>query len=198
MAFESYCASCTRMNENQNYGKYYCTMKGEWRKASDPKCNNYCEAYSRSNGGRENMYYYSSNYYITTAILSIIRALDNNYQIQVLGEFIENNLRKDMKYFSLLAAYEIIGPQIAEKLHKDPNKIITATTMFYQYIKPTIKAIENNETKLAIEIYKNMTLILANKYNIDTNIELSKTQEINNANLDIGFTRKRVLPGLTG
>ena len=89
MAYESYCAACTYMNESEYYGKYYCTTKGEWRKASDPKCYNYCEAYGRSNGARENMYYYSSRYYITTAILNIVRALDNNYQIKVIGDFIE-------------------------------------------------------------------------------------------------------------
>lgn len=191
MAYESYCAACTYMNENQNYGKYYCTRKGEWRKASDPKCYNFCEAYSRSNGGRENMYYYSSRYYITTAILSIVRALDNNYQIETLGNFIENTLRKDMQYFPLLVAYEIIGPQIASKLQEDPDKIKIATTMFYQYIKPTIKAIETNQTDIAVNTYKTMTLELADRYNIDTNIVLPKPADLNLSEQNKGYTRKR-------
>jgi len=187
MAYESYYAACTYMNENQNYGKYYCTRKGEWRKANDPKCYRFCEAYSRSNGGRENMYNYSSRYYITTAILSILRALDNNHQIEVLGAFIENNLRKDIEYLPLLYAYEIIGPQIASELQNDKEKTRIATTTFYQYIKPTIKAIENNEKELAIEIYKTMTIGLAKRYNIDLNIVLPEQTQKNN------LTRKRVL-----
>lgn len=77
------------------------------------------------------MYNYSS----TTAILSILRALDNNQQIEVLGAFIENNLRKNMKYLSLIYVYEIIGPQIALALHNDKDKIHIASTTFYQYIK---------------------------------------------------------------
>lgn len=198
MAYESYCASCTYMNENQNYGKYYCTRKGEWRKASDPKCYNYCEAYSRSSSGRENMYYYSSRYYITTAILNIMRSLDKNYQIKVIGDFTENTLKQDPKYFPLLFAYETIGPEIANKLQEDKDKITVAVTMFYQYIKPTIKAIEDNDTDLAVETYKTMTLDLAKRYNVDTNIVLPNPAEINNIDLNIGFSRKRVLPGFTG
>ena len=191
MAYESYCAACTYMNENQHYGKYFCTRKGEWRKASDPKCNSFCEAYSRSNGGRENMYYYSSRYYITTAILNIVRSLDNNYQIKVLGDFIENTLRKDMQYFPLLVAYEIIGPQIAQKLQEDPDKIKVAVTMFYQYIKPTIKAIEENKTEEAVNTYKIMTLELANRYNINTNIILPDPAQMNLNTQDTGISRKK-------
>ena len=179
MAYESYCAACTYMNENQYYGKYYCTTKGEWRKASDPKCYNFCEAYSRSNGGRENMYYYSSRYYITTAILSVMRAIDNNYQIKVIGDFIENTLRKDMQYFPLLVGYEIIGPQIASKLQEDEEKIKVATTMYYLYIKPTVDAILNNETEKAVSIYKEMTLKLAKRYDVNTNIVLPNPNDLN-------------------
>lgn len=193
MAYESYCAACTYMNENQNCRKYYCTRQGEWRKANDPKCPSWLEAYSRSNGARENMYRYSSGYYITTAILNIVRALDNNYQIQVLGDFIENTLKKDIQYFPLLYAYEIIGPQIANKLQQDKDKIRVAATMFYQYIKPTIKAIENNETENAVNIYKTMTLELAQRYNVNTNIILPDPTQMNLPNIEKGITRKRVL-----
>ena len=179
MAYESYCAACTYMNENEYYGKYFCTTKGEWRKASDPKCYYFCEASMRSNGARENMYYYSSRYYITTAILNIVRALDNNYQIKVIGDFIENTLRKDMQYFPLLVAYEIVGPQIANALKEDKDKIRIATTMYYTYIKPTVEAIENNETENAVNIYKKMTLELAKRYNINTNITLPNPMDLN-------------------
>lgn len=193
MAYESYCAACTYMNENQYYGKYYCTRKGEWRKASDPKCYSFCEAYSRSDSGRRNMYEYSSRYYITTAILSILNALDNNHQIEMLGEFIENTLRKDLQYLPLLYAYEIIGPQIATKLKEDKNKTQVAATMFYQYVKPTIKAIEANKTDLAVNIYKTMTLELAQRYNIDTNFVLPEAITTSTTNIEQQNIKKRVL-----
>ena len=190
MAFESYCASCTYMNENQHYGKYYCTRKGEWRKASDPKCYSYCQAYSRSDGGRRNMYEYSSRYYITTAILSILNAIDNNHQIEALGEFIEGTLRTDLKYLPLLYAYEIIGPQIATELKEDKNKTQVAANMFYQYIKPTIKLIEQKETDAAVNLYKTMTLELAKRYHINTNIILPVAKEEKEPTVNV---RKRVL-----
>ena len=193
MSYESYCAACTYMNENQNCGKYYCTMKGGWRKASDPKCYNFIEAYSRSNSGRENMYEYSSRYYITTAILSIVKALDNNHQLDIIKDFTENILKKDPKYFPILFAYEIIGPQIAKKLHEDKNKIRVATTMFYLYIKPTVAAIQNKETEKAIEIYKSMTIELAKIYNINTNLFLPDPSHINIISLYQAKKRKRAL-----
>ena len=96
-----------------------------------------------------------------------------------------------MQYFPLLVAYEIIGPQIASKLQEDPNKIRVATTMFYQYIKPTIKAIEENQTDIAVNTYKTMTIELANRYNIDTNIILPRPQDLNLSNQSKGYTRKR-------
>lgn len=193
MSYESYCAACTYMNENQNCGKYYCTMKGSWRKANDPKCYNFIEAYSRSNSGRENMYEYSSRYYITTAILSIVKALDNNHQLDIIKDFTENTLKKNPKYFPLLLAYEIIGPQIAKKLHEDKNKIRVATTMFYLYIKPTVAAIQNKETEKAIEIYKSMTLELAKIYNINTNLFLPEPSHVNIISLYQAKQRKRAL-----
>ena len=193
MALESYCASCTWMNTNPDCGKFYCTRKGEWKKANSPKCGSYMQAHTRDTGTRENMYDYSSRYYITTAILSILKALDNNFQIQALGEFIENTMRKDLQYLPLLYAYEIIGPQVAEKLKQDKNKTQIAISMFYQYIKPTIKLIQEGKTELAIETYKTMTLELAKKYNVNTNIVLPMTpQELEINNTKQVFTRKRV------
>ena len=188
MSYESYCAACTYMNEELYYGKYFCTSKGEWRKASDPKCYNFCEAYSRSSGGRENMYYNSSRYFITTAIMKILNALDNNYQLKVIGDFTENVLRKDMNYFPLLVAYEIVGPEIAKNLNEDNDKIRVATNMFFKYIKPTVTAIENGETEKAVEIYKVMTLELAKKYNVNMNIVLPNPIDMKLSN--VGRSRK--------
>lgn len=193
MAYESYCASCSHLSENKDCRRFFCFMQGQDVYANAYKCSSYLKAYTRSDTKIEEMYRYSSGYYITTAILSIVRALDNNYQIQVIGDFIENTLKKDMQYFPLLYAYEIIGPQIANKLQQDKNKIRVAATMFYQYIKPTIKAIENNETENAVNIYKTMTIELAKRYNVDTNIILPDPTRINITDIEKGISRKRVL-----
>lgn len=191
MAYESYCASCSHLSENKDYRRFFCFMKGQDVYANQQKCSSYLKAYTRSDDKIEEMYRYSSGYYITTAILNIVRALDKNYQIQVLGDFIENTLRKDMQYFPLLVAYEIIGPQIAQSLQEDPDKIRVAATMFYQYIKPTIKAIEENKTEEAVNTYKTMTLELANRYNVNTNIVLPSPADLNSPNQSKGHTRKR-------
>lgn len=192
MAYESYCASCSHLSETRDLRKYFCFMKRTDVYANASKCGNHLTAYSRSDDKREEMYRYSSGYYITTAILSILRALDNNHQIKVFGDFIENTLRKDMKYFPFLVEYEILGPAIAAKMQQDKDKIRIASTMFYQYIKPTIKAINKNETENAVKIYREMTLYLADRYDISTDISIS-SQDINDVKSKEQVpTRKRV------
>ena len=74
MAYEQYCAACTNLNEKCDYtGRYYCRYKNEDHYACDPRCYSFCEAYSRSNSERSNMYNNSKEYqysgcYLTTII----------------------------------------------------------------------------------------------------------------------------------
>lgn len=194
MSYESYCAACTYLGENaDSYGKYYCRYKGD-RYASDPKCGLYIEAYSRSSGARENMYDNSRShkYYITTAILNALKFPDNNYYLKTIGTFINVTLKQNMKYYPLLFAYEIIGPEIAKRLNEDENKSDVATLMFKQYITPTIIAIENNKTEDAVNIYKNMTIELAKKYEVDLNIIVPDPEQISIIELGQGRTKKRI------
>lgn len=197
MSYESYCASCTYLGENgDSYGKFYCRFKGD-RYACDPKCNLYIEAYSRSSYGRENMYEYSRDhkYYITTTILNILKCPNNNIYLKTIRDFTNITLKQNMQYFPLLFAYEIIGPEIAQKLQEDKNRIKVAATMFYKYIKPTVIAIRNKETEKAIETYKTMTLELAQRYNVNLNIILPTPQQVNIMELKSIKTksRKRIL-----
>lgn len=194
MAYEAYCAACTYLGENaDSYGKYYCRYKGD-RYACDPKCGLYIEAYSRSSSARENMYDNSRNhkYYITTAILNALKFPDNNYYLITIGSFINVTLKQNMKYYPLLFAYEIIGPEIVKKLKEDKDNVDIASQMFKQYINPTVIAIENNKTEDAVNIYKTMTIELAKRYEIDTNIILPDPKQISIVELRRGRTRTKV------
>ena len=199
MALESYCAACTYLGEKADYdGKYYCDRKGERRYASDTKCYSFCEAYGRSTYSRENMYensrsHQSSGCYLTTTMCNILGYPDNNYYLETLRRFRNTVLQTNYKYIPLLLSYDIIGPQIAYELEKDENKYEIATNLFNKFITTATTAIENNKTNDAINIYTAMTQSLAERYNINTNIEMINPNELNINELGHGKLRTRKL-----
>lgn len=199
MALESYCAACTYLGEKVDYdGKYYCDRKGERRYASDAKCYSFCEAYGRSTYSRENMYensrsHQSSGCYLTTTMCNILGYPDNNYYLETLRRFRNTVLQTNYKYIPLLLSYDIIGPQIAYELEKDENKYEIATNLFNKFITTATTAIENNKTNDAINIYTAMTQSLAERYNINTNIEMINPNELNINELGHGKLRTRKL-----
>lgn len=199
MALESYCASCSWLGEDANYeGKYFCEDKGERRYACDSKCYNWLEAYERSDYSRRNMYDYSHSHlgisdsvgcYLTTAMSNILGYEDNNYYLETLRKFRDETLKKDYVYIPLLLMYDVIGPQIAYELNKDPNKKSIAKMLFDDpkagYIQKAVIAIEENKIQDAIEIYVAMTQSLAKRYNINTNVLHIHPESINPDTIDI-------------
>lgn len=189
MALESYCAACTYLGENADYnGKYYCSKKGDVY-ACDPKCYSFCEAYGRSNSARENMYdnsqkHQSSGCYLTTTMCNILNYPDDNYYLQTLRMFRDSILKTNINYIPLLLTYDIIGPQIADNLKQDKDNKIIATTLFTDYIKRAVDAIENNKIQEAVNIYIAMTTSLAERYNINTHILYIEPKSINLETLD--------------
>lgn len=201
MAYENYCASCRELSENLDCGQYYCFMKGKDVYACDPRCNNWGEAYSRSDSARENMYSNSKSSqsgggcYITTAMCNILGYEDDNYYLQMLRTFRDETLKKDIKYLPILLAYDVIGPQIAYHLTTDTNSKFISYTLVTNYIKKAVEAIEKNKTDEAVQIYIGMTHSLAKRYNLDLH---SLYIDPNNINLNeinintLGHGRKRI------
>lgn len=196
MAYESYCAACTYLGEERDYRGYYCSKKGEYRQGNDPKCYSFCEAYSRSNSARQNMYGYSSGgsgCYLTTMICKLLNFPDDNYFLNTLRDFRDNTMKSNPEYLPLLLTYDIIGPQIAYSLDTDINGKDIARLFFNTYVIPSVEAINNNNEKRAINIYESMTTTLANYYRINTNIVMSNIDVKDTNNLGHGKIRKLTL-----
>ena len=176
MAYEDYCAACTYLGESCDYeGRYWCDRKDENRYASDAKCYNFCEAYSRSNYSRENMYensarHTSSGCYLTTIMCKLLGYDDNNYYLKTLRDFRDNIMKHDKRYIPLLIIYDSIGPTIASNLENDPDGKKIASELFSKYIVRAVNAILDDNANEAINIYMAMTEELAKKYNVDINI----------------------------
>lgn len=200
MSLESYCAACTYLGERADYsGKYWCSSKGENHYASDPKCYSFCEAYSRSNSARENMYSNSASHsgggcYITTMVCEILGYKDNNYYLQTLRNFRDNKMKPNINYIPLLMTYDVVGPKIANNLKYDYNNKDLANYFFDNYIVRSVEAIEENRDAEAIQLYTRMTNLLINFYNIDiNNIVMPNVNEIDMNSLGHGRVRRRVL-----
>lgn len=197
MAYEEFCAACTYMGEYSDYtGKYPCERKGEDRYACDARCYNFCEAYSRSNYSRENMYENSRNHlssggcYLTTIMCQLLGFQDNNYYLNTLRAFRDNVMKTNINYAPLLLAYDVIGPTIAEKLSEDKNGKVIAKTFFDKYIIPSVMAIYRGKTQKAIDIYTTMTTTLAEYYNINTDVIYPMITEIDQKHLGHGRVRR--------
>lgn len=197
MALEDFCAACTYLGERaDSYGKYYCNRKGEDHYASDPKCYRFCEAYSRSNSARKNMYdnsksHSSSGCYLTTTMCNILGYNDDNYYLQTLRSYRDKVLKQDIRNWSLLVTYDTIGPEIAAHLLQDENKEDIAHTLFNTYINNAVIAIEENKHEEAKNIYIAMTSALAEKYGIDTKVIEINPEEIDTHSLGHARTRKK-------
>ena len=182
MAYESYCAACTYMKEYGSGGKYWCERKGQDMPANTSKCNNFCEAYSRSNYSRENMYESSKNSssgcYLTTIMCKLLNYPDNNYYLNTLRKFRDDIMKTNPKYIPLLLTYDYVGPMISYGLAHDKNGKEIAEVFFSNYIIKSVTAIEEEKYNDAINIYKAMTEELANKYNINMSIIYPDTKNI--------------------
>lgn len=184
--YEAYCAACTYMSEVLDCGKYYCSVQGEDRKASDPKCYNFCEAYSRSNSARENMYNNSnatSGCYLTTIMCHILKFPDDNYYLNTLRSFRDNIMKQDPKYYPLLFMYDTIGPVIAYELSNDKDNKLIANTFFTRYITKAVNAIEEEKYETAINIYQAMSSELAKKYHL--NIDLITPHKLDDIDINL-------------
>jgi len=197
MALESYCAACTYMSESEDCGKYYCSKQREDRYACDAKCRNFCEAYSRSDSSRKNMYNrsYDANSsggcYLTTIMCQLLGYEDNNYYLNKLRYFRDNVMKVNGEYVPLLITYDVVGPMISNKLVNDKYGHEIAQVYFDNYITKSVRAIEEGKDKDAINIYMAMTESLAEKYGINMAfIEPNISSEIDMNNLGHARVRK--------
>lgn len=172
------CSECTYLNLDKEYAsydcKYWCEKWHEWKYANEAECDlGYCRAYNRSNSVSDSYYKRSvesqnssTGCFITTIICNILGENDNFDTLNKLRHFRDNVLQKDKKYLGLLLTYDIVGPIISHKLMEDKNKKQIAENLYNLGIKKVEDFIDNNNYNNAINLYRNMTQLLIDGYNI--------------------------------
>lgn len=167
---QAVCGLCENIKPNDYkedyYGKkrYYCKEKCEYRKLDEGICRDVL--ISRSNYDKLGSYS-PSGCYITTIICEILGYDDNCEVLNVLRNFRDKYLKLNLdKYLGILQQYDFIGPIISEGLRNLEDKEKFSLMLLKNYLIPCTKEIKNNNYEMAILIYKEMVMLLIDKFNI--------------------------------
>ena len=119
--------------------------------------------------GRYNPKPYS--YYIATVVDKILKTDVTKVYWQMIGEFRENILEKNIRYFNLLASYDIYGRIIAYAIEKDENQKEVALAIYNNYLIPICSLIsmsyyDTEKVAEAISLYRQMVENLIDLYKI--------------------------------
>lgn len=163
-----YCCECTYLRPDDYKGScnglFYCEKRYDYVYGNNPKCGNFCRAYSRSDYQIKDIGYkgeqeqnYRSGCYLTTIISSILGYSDTGYTLNILRNFRNNVLQKDLDYKELLVQYDIIGPKLSKSIAEDPNRQMIANNLYKNILSRVIRYLEQGNTEEAIKLYKGMT-----------------------------------------
>jgi len=185
------CSECTYLNLNKEYesgdGRFWCERKLEWHFANDHACYREIYCYDRSESTAKSYKEHSERCQNSggTCLLSTISEIlglkDNNFYLNTLRNFRENELQCNEKYRELLVNYDIIGPIITENLRKLPKKQIIAKNLYELGIKKMVQFINKNEYLKAIQLYNDMMGLLIEGLNITAKPTID---QINNADIN--------------
>jgi len=110
-------------NDTNRYDECYCTYYCKYYPRSDKACSHF--------NLRNDI---NTTCFLTTAICDIFGFADDCYGLNILRNFRDTVLVKDVRYHSLLAEYEIIGPIISSKMYTDKHRDEVAGYYFENYL----------------------------------------------------------------
>jgi len=120
---------------------------------------------------------YSSSCFITTVVCKILGYDDNCFALESLRGLRDNFMQPNEEYKKDLFEYDTIGPQIANILGNDfieTEDTTVARELYLKYILPASIEASQDKPNNAITIYKRMTNMLKETYNIKADEELLK------------------------
>ena len=175
--FNGRCGGCVYMNPH-NYSTglfsgytYKCTKKGGYYRWDDRPCYSIeyvdpekvdcCERYKDFTGRK---------YFILSAICEIL-GIDSNNKLMTEIKSLIDVVRKDGTTQREAIAYDEFGPEIADNLRSDSERVEICNYLLKDYIAPIYCFIRNNKLYEAIEMYENMVRFLFYRYQRMNNYE---------------------------
>ena len=169
---EEICANCNNwdVGRRRNPGELYCEKCKNWVIATQEKCSRFESlpffgAYDKKERSTEAINEAKPSCFITTAVVNILGLKDDCPLLEVLRFLRAQYMQPNPVYRDLLMTYDIAGPEIAESLRKDENRISVAEDIL-GYLKKARKLIAMEMIEEAIALYKEMTEQLMIKYGI--------------------------------
>lgn len=173
--YKDECGSCENFYECRGYWdnpydindteKGYCSVYKTTYYPDDSCNNNYKKRGSYSGGPC----------YITTIVCNILGHDDDCFALDSLRNLRDSFMQPNEEYKQDLYEYDTIGPEIAKIIYddyqetKDPS---IANSLYLNYILPAAIEAKQDKPNNAITIYKRMTNLLKETYNIEPNNEL--------------------------
>lgn len=127
--------------------------------------------------------------FITTIVVDILGKPDNCNALEILRKFRSEVMQPNKQYHAYLNHYDTIGPQIARNIENDLNKMEVAKTAYENYILPVCALVLNQRNDEAINLYIEMTNILAHMYQIENTYDYNVCYSLDEAKL-AGHGRK--------
>lgn len=167
------CNDCNNYDpERTNWsGNGYCTELCIYCPKSDKACSKF-----------EHNPDYVPPCFLTTAICNIFGFEDNCYGLNVMRNFRDTILVNDIKYHTLLAEYEVVGPVISERMYNDEYRQEVAGYYFENYIYDIIMNLSTRKDyDEAVDKYVEMVNDMKRMYGV--------TKEVTNEDVKV-LTRK--------
>lgn len=143
-------------------GDYYC-VKQEKVVDSDTYykyCRNYdyddCPIYKRQSSG--------SSCFLTSACVFAKGLPDDCYELQTLRNYRDNWLSKAEGGLAAISHYYIVAPKIVAAIDRLAERNEIYEMIYTMMVKPCIEFIEQEKYQEAFDLYRKMTLQLADKY----------------------------------
>lgn len=143
-------------------GDYYC-VKQEKAVDSDiyyKYCRNYdykdCPIYKHENS--------SGGCFLTSACTAAHGLPDDCHELTVLRNYRDNWLKHQNDGVTLIAHYYEVAPKIVEAIDKLENRLEIYDDLYFNLVIPCVELIEKGQNEEALELYRNVTLKLEEKY----------------------------------
>ena len=114
----------------------------------------------------------SGGCFITTAAVKNLKAADNCEELELMRAFRDKYLTTSDTAQRLVLEYYKIAPEICKKIDSSDDSSKIYKDIWDNYISKSITCIKNGEISRAQLLYIKMTLMLAQKYDVQVNNEL--------------------------
>lgn len=142
-------------------GDFYCIKKGDYvnEDVYYKYCRNYdyddCPIYKGES---------LSGCFLTSACISAKGLPDDCYELQVLRNYRDNWLSKAEGGLAAISHYYIVAPKIVAAIDNLAKRNEIYEMIYNKMIKPCVEFIEQKEYQDAFELYRGMTLQLAERF----------------------------------